>query len=109
MAAINVATTGSNSAAQSTRPRTLSAPRARRPEDCQMPALLTLRCASGLDRFFCLRRLLTHIIGNVRQIALVWTDRRQIVQLADEIQRPQRLPHLFSAGIDHRNFGASHD
>jgi len=44
---------------------------------------------------FRFRRLLPHVIRNIRQVAFVGKNRRKVVSLSDEIQGAQRFPHLF--------------
>ena len=57
----------------------------------------------GLLRF---HGLLADIVRYVGQVALVGQNRRQVVHLSHQIQRPQRLPHLLGSRIDECDFCA---
>ncbi len=61
------------------------------------------------DRLLRLYRLLSHVVGNVRQVALVGANGGEIIGLADEIESAQRFPHLIGCRIDDRDFRSCGD
>src|SRR5580698_1190810 len=69
----------------------------------------SIRSSPSANSFLRLNRLLAHVVGNVRQLALIRTHRVQIADLPDQIERTQSLPHLLTPGIDDRDFSASYD
>src|SRR5437899_2706836 len=77
----------------------------RRTRGSRGPRSLGLARRSFLDGLFGQDCLLADPIGNFRRVALVDADDRQILGLADEVERPKRFPNLFDAGVNRGDFG----
>ena len=58
------------------------------------------------NRFFRQDSLLSYMVWDLSQFALVRRDRREVIGLPDQIERPQRFPNLIARGIDSCDLGS---
>ena len=69
--------------------------------------MLDLRAGGAVaDGFFGEAGLLADAIGDFGEFALIGTDGRQVIDLADQIEGAKSFPDLFVAGIDGGDIGA---